>query len=66
MLDIQKLNIVLFTIEIILHSEVTLGVFSVELFLIIKIILQSDHLKNYKGTVQISGKIIEDFFGGEK
>ena len=65
LLEIQKLNMLLFIIEIILHWEVILGIFNVKLWLIIEIILQLHHLENYKGTAQMSRKILDDFFGVE-
>ena len=66
LLDIQELSILLFMIEIIINWDVTLGVFTVKLWLIIKIIIRSDNLKKCKGKVHLSREIIYDFLGGEK
>ena len=65
-LDLQQLNMVLFVTETMLHWEVSLGIFTVEIWLITEIMLQSDYLKKDKETVQTCRKTIEDLFCGGK
>ena len=52
-------------LKITLYFLVTLLVFTVELWLVIESMPQSDLLKSCNQTFQKYWKIIDDFFGGE-